>query len=264
MNAQRVLHRINHKVVSLFNKEDDFVIHNGVVLPAAHLRCCTEEFKKDPFFLDSCKEETRRLVTQLGLNKDTHLLEIGCGPGRLAIGILKYFGEIKFYEGIDIDKAAIRWCRKHITSRSPSFHFDIVDAKHDRYNPRGKEMNQAFHLPFKDEMFDIIYLHSVFSNMVEKDIRIYAKEFRRLIKPAGMAFMTAFVEDNVPSVTYNPENYVMPCKGSLHIARYEKNHFLTILRESGFEVQRFDYGMELGGQSAFYLRPEQSGSRGRE
>ena len=102
--------------------------------------------------------------------------------------------------------------------------------------------------------FDIVYLHSVFANIIEKDVRIYTKEFRRVLKPDGRLFLTAFVEENVPDITINPENYVMPCSGALHIARYEKKFFLSIFEDNGFKIERFDYGAELGGQSGLYLK----------
>lgn len=114
-------------------------------------------------------------------------------------------------------------------------------------------MDETFSLPFEGKTFDIIYHHSVFAAMLEKDVRIYIKECRRVIKSTGKMFLTVFVEENVPDVTYNPEDYVMPCSGPLHITRFEKSFFLSIFEENGFHVRRFDHGLELGMQSGVYL-----------
>jgi len=185
------------------------------------------------------------------------MLEVGCGPGRTAIGLLYASYPVGQYDGVDVNRRAIEWCRRFISRSHPEYHFLTIDAKNERYNPHGREMTTAFSLPFDSGVFDIIYLYAVFSNMIEKDVRIYTGEFRRLLSPGGTVFLTAFVEEGVPPVTVNPENYVMKCHGPLMIVRYEKGHLLSIFESCGFEVERFDHGTELDEQSGIYLRPRQ-------
>jgi hypothetical protein len=67
-------------------------------------------------------------------------------------------------------------------------------------------------------------------------------------------FLTAFVEEGVPPVTVNPENYVQECQGPCPIVRYEKGHLCSILESCGFEVERFDYGKEWALASGISLR----------
>ena len=210
-----------------------FVLFKGSCLPPRHLRYCGERFRDDRAFLESGENEAQRLVSSLELHRGSSLLEIGCGPGRLAIGLLRYLGPINWYHGIDIDRKAIQWCTRFISRYHPTFRFEAIDASHDRYNPTGQPMDERFSLPFAAESFDIIYLHSVFANMVEYDVRVYAREFQRLLKPDGRVFLTAFVEEEVPPVTLNPEGYVMPCTGPLHIARYEKTFFFSLFTDHG-------------------------------
>jgi SAM-dependent methyltransferase len=218
------------------------------------MRRCADEFKDNAFFLKSADDETVRLVDQFELSSHTALLEIGCGPGRLPIGIISRFGEIGCYRGIDVDRRAIEWCRKHISRRHPSFRFDAIDARNDRYNPSGRLMDHRFRLPVADESFDLVYLHSVFSNMAENDVRVYAREFRRALKVRGRVFLTGFVEDDVPPVTINPSDYVMPCRGPLHVVRYERRFLLSIFEEAGLAVERVDHRGEYGGQTGVHLR----------
>jgi hypothetical protein len=94
----------------------------------------------------------------------------------------------------------------------------------------------------------------VFTNMEPGDIAIYAREFRRLLKPGGQVFLTAFVEEDVPPVTINPTDYLIEIAGPLHVARYEKGYLLGLLTAAGLEVKHFVQGVELGGQSAVHLR----------
>jgi SAM-dependent methyltransferase len=226
----------------------------GHVLPPPELRYCGADFQNDAYFIQSAVQEAERLRHTLGVGQGSRLLEIGCGSGRTAIGLLYTSCTVRRFDGIDIDARAIAWCKRFISRAHPQYHFWTIDARHERYKPNGKEMTSGFSLPFNPGVFDIIYLHSVFANMIEKDVRIYTREFRRLLAPGGRVFLTAFVEEGVPPVTVNPENYVRKCQGPLNIARYEKGHLLSILESSGLEVERFDYGKELDRQSGIYLR----------
>jgi SAM-dependent methyltransferase len=240
--------------LEVLKPKKNYVKYRNVILPPRNLRYCGEAFKEDSYFIQSGIEETQRLTGSLGLTHKSYLLDIGCGPGRLPIGILKAIGEIN-YQGVDVDQKSIDWCNKYISRLHPSFRFIWVNAKNDRYNPEGIEMDGNFRLPFNFNSFDIIYLHSVFTNMLEKDVRIYIKEFSRVLKPCGRLFLTAFIEENVPDITVNPDNYLRSCHGPLNIVRYEKNFFLSMFLDNGFNIQRFDHGLEFGGESGLYLAP---------
>lgn len=229
------------------------VRHEGAVLPPRELRYCGRSFSDDAYFLASAVAEADRLRKHPGLGPETRLLEIGCGPGRLPIGLLHTGAPLGAYEGVDIDRRSIEWCRRHITRRSPAFRFHVVGARHDRYNPGGPEMDEHFALPFPDRSFDLVYLHSVFANLLEKDVRVYSREFARLLAPGGRVFLTMFVEEDVPSVTVNPEDYVMPTSGPLHIVRWERGYLERLFEEEGLGVERFDHRAGLGGQSEIYL-----------
>ena len=235
--------------------ESRCVRFQGHALPPPGLRYCGADFKNDVYFVQSAVEEAERLRDVLGLGPASRLLEVGCGPGRIAIGLLYASVPVGRYDGIDVDRRCIKGCRKFISRSHPEYHFWHVDAKHERYNPDGSEMSAAFSLPFDSGVFDIIYLYGLFTNLNENDVRIYTREFRRLLSPAGKMFLTAFVEEGVPPVTVNPENYVVKCQGPLHIVRYEKGHLFSIFESCGFEVERFDYFTEHDGQSGIYLRP---------
>lgn len=230
------------------------VRYDGTTLPPPRLRYCGDRFKNDEFFVRSADDEAARLVA-LGLNARSRVLEIGCGPGRLPIGILRAVGPIEEYRGVDLDRASIEWCRRTIHRKHPSFSFDVVKAQHDRYQPKGPIMDDAFRLPVSDGWFDFAYMHSVVANMVERDIRVYAKLLRNALKASGLLFLTAFVEDDVPPITINPTNYVVESAGTLTVARYERGHLLEIFADAGFVLDRFDHAAELDGQSGIYLRP---------
>ncbi len=227
----------------------------GEVLPPRGLRYCGPAFRDDAHFLASADAEADRLRRVLDLEGESRLLEVGCGPGRTAIGLLHRRYPIAAYEGVDVDRVSIAWCERFISGRDARFRFRAVDARNERYNPGGRDMREGFSLPYDDGAFDIIYLHSVLSNLVQSDVAVYAREFRRLLRRTGRVFVTAFVEQGVAPVTVNPPDYVMPCEGPLHVVRYERAHLFSIFASAGLEVERFEHRAESGGQSGLYLRP---------
>jgi SAM-dependent methyltransferase len=228
----------------------DKVHFHGQILPPAYLRLCGQDFRNDDHFLEYAKHDVDRLVNLCGLNADSSILDMGCGPGRLAIGILNQLGDIKAYRGIDVLPIPIDWCRRYITKNHPSFQFFRINAKNQRYNPEGEEVKSGFHFPFADNEFDVIHLYSVFSHMKEEDVVVYLNEFHRVMKPSGKLFFTAFLEENVPPMTINPENYRMNWDNTpLHCVRYNRSYLETMLDLYGFSVTHFDYESDTDGQS---------------
>jgi ubiquinone/menaquinone biosynthesis C-methylase UbiE len=229
-------------------------IFDGSVIPARHLRLCGDDFKDDAYFLNSARKEADRLIEWCGLSKDSRLLDVGCGPGRLPIGIISRIETIENYQGIDVDKRVIDWCSQYISSDHSNFHFLRVDVENTRYNPEGEKFSNQFKLPFDDQAFDIIYLYSVFSHMTDQDVELYLREFKRLLSPEGKIFLTAFIEGKVPDMSINPPDYRRKkWKGPLHCVRFEKNYFNSILSRTGFVIDKFVYEAETHGQSALYL-----------
>jgi predicted SAM-dependent methyltransferase len=99
-----------------------------------------------------------------------------------------------------------------------------------------------------------VYLQSVLPNSVDWEIRIFAKEYFRLLKPGGILFLTTFIEENVPDMTENPEGYIMKCTYPRQIVRFEKNYFLKMFTDVGFVVDTYEQGTEVDFQSAVYFK----------
>jgi len=226
-----IVRRMGRKVLNLFGK--DYVLFGESILPPKRMRYCGAEFKSDEFFLVSAQREAERLIDLCGLTVSSHVLDVGCGPGRLPIGILSSIGEIEHYQGIDVDRRSIQWCQRHITKWHPTFQFLYVDVNNPRYNPRGCQSGDDFRIPLQSQRFDIIYLYSVFSHIAEEDMRNYLGEFRKLLSDTGSIFLTGFIEEKVPNVTVNPDDYRMHWKGPLHCVRYEKAFLESILDRYG-------------------------------
>ena len=231
----------------------EYVVHSGSVIPARHRRCCGPEFRDDSFYVESTRAEAKRLVDRFGCDSKKRILDVGCGQGRLPIGILRVIGEVA-YTGIDVDKDSIEWCRRHIEQRHPSFRFYHLDVANERYNRRGNDLGSDFTFDFADMALDIIYLFSVFSHMSREHMKIYLSDFRRLLDDGGGLFFTAFVEEGVPPVSTNPAGYALKkFSGPLHVVRYDKDHLFDLIDRAGFNIDGFNHRTETDGQSAVYL-----------
>src|SRR5262249_38985285 len=121
------------------------------------------------------------------------VLEIGCGPGRMALPLTGYLAADGRYVGVDVVARAIRWCQLHITPRHPNFTFLHADLFNRRYNPRGAIQARDYVFPFLDGSFDFVFLTSVFTHMDPEDARHYLHEIARLLQPTGRLFCTWFL-----------------------------------------------------------------------
>lgn len=234
----------------------EFEHYKKVILPRR--RCCGPEYKDNDYYLKSAKAEAKRLI-DMGLTAKTSIFDVGCARGRLAIGLLCSKRKIKYYRGVDVQPGSIDWCQKFITESHPTYQFTHLDVMNVRYNREGKLMAKDFRFPFERGEFDIIYLFSVFTHMIAEDIRIYLKEFKRVLTPRGKIFLTAFIEKDVPDMTINPEGYLKKLglkrwKGNLHCVLYDRDFFASMLTENGFKIDRTEKVNDCGQEGIYVSR----------
>jgi SAM-dependent methyltransferase len=225
---------------------------SGSIIPTPDKRWCGFEFKNDNIYVKSAEEEANRLIRYFQCTDKSRVFDIGCGQGRLPNGIIRAIGEIN-YIGIDIHQGSIDWCKRYIERDHPSFRFKYLNIYNERYNKKGAKIDDNFRFELEPESVDIIYLFSVFSHTIEGDMRVYLRDCLRILDGKGGMFFTTFIEDDVPNISINPENYQIKCSGPLHIVRYNKEYLFSILDECGFEIHNFTHGTESDGQSAIYL-----------
>jgi SAM-dependent methyltransferase len=233
----------------------DYRKYKGVILPPLGMRLMGDKFLDDQFYLDSSLREGDKFANRLKVTKDTVLLEIGCSSGRSVIGLIEKVGRIKRYVGVDANILNVNWCNNYIASKHDFCEFHYIDLWHILFNPNGSlKLDDNFRLGFEANTFDILYLQSVLPNSVDWEIRIFAREYFRLLKPGGTLFLTDFIEENVPDMTENPEGYVMKCTFPRQIVRFEKNYFLQLFTDAGFVLETYEQGTEIDTQSAVYFK----------
>lgn len=227
---------------------------SGLPLPPVPLRAGGTHFRANRDFVAAARAEARRLIDTAGLDAGSRVLDLGCGAGRLAIGIVAELGAIRSYCGIDVGAPVVAWCERHLAPRAPCLEFRRVDVRNERYNPTGSEMGQGYRLPVGDASVDIVHAYSLFSHMVAADVVAYVGEVRRVLAAGGRAVVTAFVEDDVPAQTSNPAGYgPRTWRGALHCVLFERRFFDALLADAGLRTVDFRHGGETDGQSLYVL-----------
>lgn len=198
-----------------------------------------EALENDAAYIQSAIDQVESLQTYVDLNRNTYLLDFGCGHGRFANGVLIKVPDLGYYCGIDTDIIAIKWCQRWIQRFHPNFKFVHVNAYHARYNPTAKSRPG---LSLQPSSFDIAFANSVFSHMLEDDVLFYLKELHHALKQRALIYLTAFIEENVPDVEENPPGYLgRETVGLLHRVRYEKTHFWGLVESCGFDIKDYQH-----------------------
>lgn len=135
------------------------------------------------------------LANRSGLNRDSKVLEIGCGCGRFAFGLSDVL-EDGAYTGIDIDAPSIVSAKNNTFLQRKKFRFEHLDVHNAEYNPTGKVSANEYRFEFDDNSFDVVFLVSVFTHMLPDDVKNYIKEIGRMLKPGGHLMFTTFVMDS--------------------------------------------------------------------
>lgn len=138
------------------------------------------------------------LLLRNGLRAHDRVLDIGCGIGRVALGLTRVLSPEGRYDGFDVDARAVRWCATNLTPRYPNFHFTHANVATARHNGRGVPATQ-YRFPWPDATFDFAFATSVLTHLEMDEARQYVREAHRVLRPGGILLATVFVDDGTPS-----------------------------------------------------------------
>lgn len=224
--------------------------HSGAPLPPPRLRKGGKHFLSNDQLIGRSLHDVERLEAHAGLRDGVHLVDLGSGPGRLAIGLLER-GLSLNYTGIDVQSPAVRWGLRHLTSYDSSYDFVHVDSPNPRYNPAGKAPTRW---PLEDSSADLVYAYSVLSHMTSEEVRFQFDEAARVLRSKGTFALTAFVEEDCPRQSVNPPGYgPLNWEGECHCVRYEYGYFIDLASSSGFVVRHLLRNSDTDGQSFIVL-----------
>lgn len=232
-----------YKAYGLFN-------HDPLLPPANLIQVSSIEN-----FTETGQDWANKLVA-IGKLKPAHtVLDVGCGIGRVAIILTGYLTEGQYF-GFDIRQDEIAWLQKNITARFPNFHFTHSNVRNTFYNPEGTTPAHEYKFPHPDSFFDLVYLTSVFTHMLPRDVEAYLREVNRVTKADGRCFASYFLlntesKDHISrgqsSRSFNTQvggacfsdNETVP-EDAL---AYEEDYIRNLYYEAGFEIEQIHYGV---------------------
>lgn len=130
-----------------------------------------------------------------GLTQHSNVLEIGCGCGCAAIALTNKL-TAGTYRGMDIDMVSIDACKNNSWFNGQPFDFEWMDIYSAQYNPKGQVGSSEFVFPYSSESADLVFLFSVFTHMLPRDVERYMSEIHRILKPGGKMLASIFIMDH--------------------------------------------------------------------
>jgi len=209
------------------------------------------------------EEFMRYFVELAGLRPDERVLDVGCGIGRMAVPLTCYLSSRGGYEGFDVVREGIDWCRKEITRSYPNFHFQHADLWNREYNPRGKLRASAYRFPYPDDSFDFALVVSVFTHMLPPDVENYLAQITRVLKPGARCLSTFFLFDEEARRCIREGKSILDfvhhfgTYSSTHARRpeaavcYEEAFILDLHRKCGLEVRQPVYHGAWSGRADY-------------
>jgi SAM-dependent methyltransferase len=157
-------------------------------------------------FIQQGRYQVELLKKYADLQSHHHVLDIGSGIGRTAAALTEYLSDQAVYEGFDVVRAGVEWCKKRITRDHPQFHFRHVPLNNDLYTVKSNDA-QVFRFPYPDRAFDVTFLFSVFTHMLPGEIANYLSEIQRTLKPDGKCLATFFLYDEATEKLISDPGY---------------------------------------------------------
>jgi len=169
-------------------------------LPPASLRIRigvgNKLLRNHSLFIDVGRFYVNDLINKQYLNPQSHIFEIGCGCGRLAMEFSRVLDEDGHYVGQDIDREMIAWCQKHL--QNARLHFDHADIFSAVYNPKGRHVVE-YEFSVRDNSVTLVVATSVFTHLLYQDFSHYIKESSRILSNGGHLYASFFIMDYVKS-----------------------------------------------------------------
>jgi len=197
------------------------------------------------------------LVRYGGLRKTDRVLDVGSGIGRVAIPLTRYLQPPATYDGFDVVRGGVRWCRRQITPRHPNFRFHLVDVRSTEYRDRGADASR-FRFPFDDASFDFVIATSLFTHLLFGETRQYLRESHRVLAPGGRLFATFFLLDDFARAALPSREPRFRFPYADGVLRYhdagnpaagvaiEESAALDLIREAGFDAYEIRHGHWCG------------------
>jgi len=121
-----------------------------------------------------------------------HVLDFGCGCGRLARQMLQQVPRPRRYTGFDLHAGMIRWCSMNLAPLAPGFSFLHHDVANAGFNP-GPRKPPFLPMPAESGSISLLIALSVFTHTIQPHAEHYLREAARVLRPDGEMYATVFL-----------------------------------------------------------------------
>jgi SAM-dependent methyltransferase len=156
-------------------------------------------------------EEWSMLLRVYGqIQRESRLLEIGCGLGRVAFPLRYLLSREGRYEGFEIVREKVEFLQKHFQPLYPNFRFTWANVRNTYYNPTGEIEAHQYRFPYSEGSFDLMFAASVFTHMLPQNTAHYFAEAARVLKPGGRCLFSFFLLDLYRPGQPRPHGFARP------------------------------------------------------
>lgn len=217
-------------------------------LPRAHLRARVGNrntlFFTQPKHLYSGVNFWLQALASGWFRFDYDVVDIGCGCGMKPLTLYKFRGAgitgfSGTYMGIDIDDELLEYCRRFF--RDSRFTFCKSSHRSSAYSKDNASSETSYYrIEADDNTKHFVFSTSLFSHLLEDDLRNYVQESYRILRNGGYMRMNAFSMDSIKlggrwTFTHRIGNaYVESTRYPEAAVGYERDFLLTVGREAGF------------------------------
>ena len=121
-----------------------------------------------------------------------NIVDLGCGNGRIEMGLAELLNDHVSVLGYDIFRDSIEFCKKAFLDY-PNFKFHYMNIINSHYNPKGKIYPEEMEILVPSEVTDLVIANSLFSHIAPEDAVINIMgEIKRIMKPGGYLYSTWF------------------------------------------------------------------------
>ena len=185
-------------------------------------------------------EKLSKFAQSLGVGSGMSVLDFGCGSGRLASHLSRDLDHLD-YVGVDVVDELLNYAK----TKCPKNYTFLK--------------NHTLTIPVKKEAFDYAFGFSIFTHLLQTEIKIYSDEIIKALKPGGV-FVFSFLElDNHYAIFESSvDAHVAYNKPYPHLNTFlDRNQVLTLAGKSGFDFVKFIEPNEGIGQTVVVLTKPQ-------
>jgi ubiquinone/menaquinone biosynthesis C-methylase UbiE len=159
--------------INMLQEERDVsIVDAALVSPEEAARLYTRLARVYDFFSKYEQAHHHAAIEMANIQNDEQVLEVACGTGRATVELARRVGQHGMLYALDLTPAMLAQARRKLEKEH------LIDRVELR-------QGDARHLPYPDEMFDLIYNAYMFDLIKTAVIPDIVSEFKRVLKPGG-------------------------------------------------------------------------------